>query len=76
MTFTPDNYYTTGVEYNYDALNEILAELLNDSTNVDDVKNYSDHINDTLEERDGKIYYHDTVVGIVVPIESMEKYAQ
>lgn len=63
--FNSDNYSNDGINYNYDALNSILAEMLGDSTDADDKKNCSDAINNALREVDGKIYYDSIVVGVV-----------
>lgn len=66
MTFAPDNYCTTDIEFDYDILNNILSGLLNGSTDENDIKNYSDKINDSLVEMDGKIYYDDIIVGVTI----------
>lgn len=64
--YTKDNYSFDGQQYNYDALNAILTKMLAGSTNADDVKNYSDKINDALVETDGKIMYNNIQVGHAV----------
>lgn len=64
--FTSDNYSFDGSEYNYDALNAILSEKLNGSTNPDDIKNASNAINDALVFDGDKIMFGDIQVGVVV----------
>ncbi len=63
--FTSDNYSFDGYEYDYDALNKILREKLNGSTNPHDIKNASDAINDALVFDGEKIMFCNIQVGII-----------
>ena len=64
--FKPDNFYSVGIEYDYDALNCILADWLDGDDDEDRIKSVSDSINDSLVQIDGKIFIGDIVVGRVV----------
>lgn len=64
--FTEDNFYNSGVSYDYDALNEILNDYLNGNDDPELIKSYSDRINNDLIERAGAIYCGNVKVGIIV----------
>ena len=63
MAFTADNYSNPGVEYDYSALNSLLAARMADGM---DESNAADLINDAMTERDdGSLYVGETKVGQV-----------
>ena len=71
MSFNSGNFSNAGIRYDYDALNALLDEYLDgihpDSFDYHQVEaKASDSINDSLIERDGKIWSGDTVVGVVI----------
>ena len=66
--FASDNYASPGIVYDYDALNQLLADRCGDPESefyADNIKNYSDQINDSIVERGGLMWVGETIVGQV-----------